>query len=260
MPNYLVNSTGRPNATPKGGDKYWVDLMYQTRLFNNNKENPIDFSGKMPEDFALSLAGNWGAGLQSAMQDATSSILGQHERTAEYMAQAAGISTRNKIMTARTWEDPAYLSFSIPIGLTAYGDTQEDVIMNLRKLLKLTAPSVAAGGLTLKSPGPVPAKLIAQATGTDFGAELAQKLSGEILTVQVGTFFTMTPVVVQNVSANFDGLMEHGTGNPISVSVQVEVESYFAVTADDIDLWLHGDFKTGTGQASNNVPVQGGQV
>lgn len=259
MPNYLTKATGRPNAAPTGGkNDYHLDDMYKTRVFN--ADYSIDFEGKMPEDFALALSGNWGEGLQAAMQDVQSAVLGSAERPAEYLAQAAGISTRNKIMTARTWEQPAYLSFSLPIGLTAYGNTQEEVIIKLRKLLKLTAPKMGAGGLTLQSPGPVPAKLIAEQFGS-VGHDLASQLKGEILTVQVGTFFTMTPIIIQNVSANFDGLMEHGTGNPISVSVILEIESYFAVTAEDIDLWLHGDLDAESAYANNEetgeVPLHG---
>lgn len=239
MPNYLTQSTGRPNASNTAGSKsdmYYVDPMYKSRIFN--QDYSIQFEGKIPEDFALNLAGNWGEGLESAFMDAQGAVLGSAQRAVEIGAQATGLSTRFHAATARTWESSSYLSLSLPISIYAYADSQVEVIEKLQNILQLTAPK-SKGGL-LQSPGPSPIKNILDQNGGAFANQMAENLKGQILTVQIGTFFTMSPVVVQNVSASFDGLMEHGTGNPISVSCILEVESFFAVTKDDVLKWLHG--------------------
>jgi hypothetical protein len=56
----------------------------------------------------------------------------------------------------------------------------------------------------------------------------------ESFTVEIGTFFRGTPMIVTNVTSNFDNMFEHGTGNPINVDFVLTVESYFAITREDL--------------------------
>lgn len=243
MANYLTRSDGkRPEAKNITGSKndLHTDPMYKARLFNADRT--IMLEGRLPEDFSLSLAGSWGAGLESLFMSAFRGLTGGGGADLiEKVAKATGITTRNYLGTVKTWEQPSYISTSIPISLYAYDDTQKEVIERLQQMLQLGAPKVSDAGV-LSTPGPVPSKiLLEQITGGQETGTFLDKMVGEIMTLQIGTFFTMTPVVVQNVSANFDALMEHGTGNPISVQCLIQVESALAVTQADVLAWLHGN-------------------
>jgi len=234
MPNYLVKSSGRPEPSIlAGSDKsnsVYVDDIYKTWLYNEDKT--VMFIGKLPEEFQLGLSGNWGAGFDRAL---TAIMGGGAQQTIESSAQFLGLSTRTKILTARTWEQPGYLDISMPISLYAYDTTTGDVLNPMKEMLKLCAPAMKDGMLT--SPGPTPLKTMMDSTGTVD----ASSLNGEILTFQIGKWFKMCPCVVQSVTESVEGIMEHETGNPMSVSVTMEISSYFAVTKDDIDKWIKSD-------------------
>ena len=182
-------------------------------------------------------------------------------RRSGYMNSAlkfAGASTLHKLWTARVWTTPSYLTLDLPILINASKDTKTEVVEPIVRLLSLCAPSESPGGL-LVPPGPSPAMALADklaqiaedtkdaVTGGDGVTETENSLSktaGSILddqesfTVEIGTFFRGTPMIVTNVTSNFDNMFEHGTGNPLNVDFVLTVESYFAITREDLIRWF----------------------
>ena len=175
-------------------------------------------------------------------------------------ANFAGFTTLNKLWTARVWSTPSFLSLDLPILLNAYSDTKKEIVQPLVTLLSLCAPSEGAGGL-LVPPGPSPALAIAEKLGqvvNDTASQLtggngvtgdtngmAGKMlaDGEAFYVEIGNFFRAYPMIVTNANSNFDNLFEDGSGNPINVDFVLSVESYFAITREDLIRWfgLSGD-------------------
>jgi len=249
MANYLQTGGSKPSGTAPSRSKASlinVDPAYLTRLYSKDKK--IDFSGYLPADIAISIGGGWSESLDGSLTRFLPSAIGN---TLDTAGQLLGVSSRTQALTAKTWDSPSHLSLSLPITLDAYSDTVAEVMKPMLELLKLCAPDMSGG--FMQSPGPTPAKALVEAAKnsatsgiSETGEALTKMLKGQILTVTVGKFFKMTPVVVEQASAQIKGLMEVGTGNPIRVVVTLEVSSYFAVTKDDLEAFFIGAKDTGS--------------
>lgn len=228
-----------------------VDPMYMVKIYNTKKS--IEFTGYVPEDFSIGLSANW----TSKYADTPLSSMGNTKKgeILEASANFAGFTTLNKLWTARTWSSPSFLALDLPILLNAYSNTSTEIVKPLVTLLSLCAPSEGAGGI-LVPPGPSPALAIFEKAGqivNDTGSmitggsgvtgntdsEVGKLLAdGEAFTVEIGTFFKAYPMIVTNVNSNFDNIFEDGTGNPINVDFILTVESYFAITREDLIRWF----------------------
>ncbi|MNQ41579.1 hypothetical protein D3C85_552590 [compost metagenome] len=58
-------------------------------------------------------------------------------------------------------------------------------------------------------------------------------LAGDLITVNIGKFFTMSPCIIDNVTETFDTQFDH-KGDPIGVTINVSVISYFTTTQEDL--------------------------
>lgn len=248
MANYLMKSTGAPAIQPTetlGRESIVnVDAMYKFRI--HNKANTIAFTGFIPPDFGFELSSNWTSpfgdtSLMGLGQDKLPGAAGAAMGTVQSGLTLGGASSFAKIFSAKKWSGPSYLTLNLPVFLDAYTDTRTEVVENIVSLLSLCAPSEKGG--ILVPPGPAPINEIAgsainsvnQATGSDIQNPVDDS---ESFTVDIGNFFSMSPCVVDSVSANFDNVWEDGTGNPISVDFILNVSSYFAVTREDLKKWL----------------------
>lgn len=241
MANYFMRGAATVAAgAARGRDAMvHVDKMYQLHI--HNKAGTVKFSGYVPEDFNISLASNWvapfaGMGL-SDVPGANNRAVGV-DRTLKF----SGYSSLHKLVSARVWESPQYLTLELPIFLDAYHSTQEEVMDPMVQLLSMAAPD-EIGGLLIP-PGPAPAKEVLNAAMnavTDVtGVGHAQEFdSQEAFTVRLGTFFAMSPAIITNVSASGDCAFEDSTGHPIAADFMVTVESYFAVTRKDLQAWFN---------------------
>lgn len=240
----LTNSLA-VDALPKS-----VHPMYKLKIYNMKRT--IEFSGYVPEDFSMAIASDW----NSPFTD--TSLLSKFGNTGENVDKAlkfAGASSMHKLWSARVWAAPQYFSLDLPIMLNAESNTKREVVEPIIDLLSLAAPSESVGGM-LVPPGPSPALAIGEkfgqiindtinsATGgngvTGQPDGIVSKLleDGEAFAVEIGTFFRAYPMVITSVNANFDNLFEHGTGNPINADFNLTVESYFALTREDLLRWF----------------------
>ena len=113
------------------------------------------------------------------------------------------------------------LKLDLPFVLQAYENPKKEIVETMRELMKLVAPSEYAGKF-LKAPGPY------MSTPTSDGVR------GDQITVNIGNFFTMSPCIIDNVSETFDTQFD-ANGDPISVTINVSVVSYFTTTKEDLD-------------------------
>lgn len=266
MANYLMPAEGGQatavGSTRSRDDIISVDNMYRVKIYN--KSGTIKFTGFIPPDFSFSLSSQWDAPFANTSLadiaakggDALSTVggklgaagafIGNNAGAMDKALRFAGASSMHKLASARVWGGPSYLSIDLPIFVDAYSDTKSEVVDTTINLLSLCAPS-ENGGL-LMPPGPSPLKSVSMETLTlaagGGGADAANAAIGNILEdseaffVDIGNFFSMSPCVVDSVSANFDNVWEDGTGNPISVDFILQVSSYFAVTREDLKKWL----------------------
>lgn len=249
--NYLMLDTGNlpgvknidptKPATKKG---IVVNDIYKTVI--RNKTGTLSFSGYVPTDFQIALSSGWTPLYTGSLADLagqTGLVSAATAAAANLAGQLAGGSARIKALTAQAWTEPAYLQLSLPIQVHAYSDTQKEVIDQMVRMSKLVTPAEKGQGAgvnlgALAPPGPAAAMAMIQSIGdTNFTIDDEYEF-----VVQIGKFFRMTPCVITNVVSAFDGQLEDVTGRPMGVEFNVEISSYFAVTQQDIERWLAGNF------------------
>ena len=241
--NYLMRGTSSVQVGDSRSreETVYVDDMY--KLFIYNGSGSVKFTGYVPENFNFGLQSTWSSPFEGKTLGDSSSSLAQ---TTNKVLRFSGLSSLHKITTARVWEAPAYLTLELPIFLDAYSSTEQEVILPMLNMLCMVAPDDIAG--VLVPPGPVPSKEFMNAvvnTGNDLlagwgtGKEIKTNFdSSESFTVKLGNFFTMTPALITSVSGAGDASFEDATGKPISADFMLTVESYFAVTRQDLHDWF----------------------
>lgn len=246
MANYLIKGSGAAAPAPARSreDVMHVDDMYRVHIYN--KSGTIKFSGYVPEEFNFALQSSWVAPFESMGLTEAAGATGS-ERGAlmggavDGALKFAGLSTLNKLATARVWGAPSFFSLELPIFLDAYSSTEAEVLLPMLQLLCMAAPYETVGQF-LVPPGPQPSKevlnAVSQMAGESTGMALPEFDSSESFTVQIGTFFAMSPAIITNVSGNGDSAFEDATGRPISADMMLTVESYFACTRNDLYKWF----------------------
>lgn len=247
MANYLMPSSGTSPVTPtetlSRADIISVNDMYKLRI--HNKAKSIEFTGFIPPDFSFSLSSAWSAPYaDTTLLDKASGLPGKYGELANAAnkgVKLGGGSTFSKLGSAKNWSGPSYLSIDLPIFIDAYSDTKTEVVANIVQLLSLCAPNEK--GTMLIPPGPNPLKQVSQQANDSINTLTGSNMQSgieddESFYVEIGNFFTMSPCVVDSVTANFDNVWEDGTGNPISVDFVLSISSYFAVTREDLKKWL----------------------
>lgn len=242
--NYLLPESRRPSSGPAltGDDNALVDVdgMYKSTIVSSDGKDV--FEGKVPQDFNIDLANNWdpidglaealpaAAGISQAVDSVTRRVLGGKQKF--------------KYLSPQTWSGPSYLSLSIPFDLVNWKSSKEDVLTPLAAMLRLVTPETdKLGRMLIPGPSPVAEAISQYRKNTKEGqaGDASSLVTGKIFTCTIGNFFQMTPCVIKNVSAAFDGMFEHGSGLPMSVEMNVQIESYYPVSREDIETWFSTD-------------------
>lgn len=203
-----------------------VPSMYQAhlRVMSDGAEK-VSLKTPLPENFMLSLGTSWDNPFNEPVSNFASASAGGAQGQALQLAgtgvtAATGFTTLNKWLSAAVWTGGSMLKLDLPFVLQAYADPKKEVVEKMRELMKLVAPSEYAGQF-LKAPGP-------------YVKIPGQGVSGDEITVSIGNFFTMGPCIIDNVTETFDTQLDKN-GDPIGVTINVSVISYFTTTKEDLD-------------------------
>lgn len=235
--NYLIGNVTKP-INPRSDDNSYVDVdgMYKSQIRAISGGNEV-FTGYVPEDFQINLANNWDpiGGLGDAipgLSGVTNAVDGASKRL------LGGVQPL-KYLSPQTWSGPSYLTISLPFELHNWTSAESNVLSPMLSMMKLVTPSTDPVG-RLIVPGPSPVKTAIESyTASEGGdADYSSLISGKIFACSVGTFFEMSPCIITDVTAAMDGQFEHSTGLPMSVSLNVQVQSYYPVSREDIDAWF----------------------
>lgn len=207
-----------------------IDPRYQAILNvvdNTEKKNSFTIVGTLPERFTLTLSAQWADPFNNTSMTAGLKASGQigagTEMAANLAMSAAGISDRNKFQSASVWQGGSPISLTVPFIFIAETSAQKDVIDKLSKMMKLVTPVEGKNGI-MYSPGP-----------TMLGTVMSN--NSRKISVRLGSFMQLSNVVITNVSADVDAMFEQ-EGKPISMTVNVDLHSYFVTTDKDIDEML----------------------
>jgi len=218
-------STNQGTATPPKASKNAVTAgvhrAYTAQLTATTGGNRIiDITTPLPKNYQFQLSSNWDNPFAAPLQDMAGRV---GSAAGQFATAATGVTSRNKYLSSAVWEGGSMLKIAIPFVLFAQEDEVNDVLKNMRDMMKLVAPTEDAAGF-LHAPGPT---LNTAYTAWD-------QSSGDLITIRIGDFFTMTPCVIDDVSCDFDTQMGQ-KGAPMNATITVSATSFWTVSRKDID-------------------------
>lgn len=215
-------------AITEAKSRFTVHPNYQIQLHVTN-DTTLDSEGRrifpivafLPEKFNIQFSSQYNTPFARSLSDIIAKVGGEVAGAlSATAAAAAGIGTKLKSTTIQMWEESSPLTFSVDFVFQAITNTIADVQDKHRALLKLCAPSLGPDGQTLHSPGPT---------------VFSEVMNGRTITLQIGSYLRMSPVIVKSVSSDVDTILDKN-GIPMSMSVNVQIESlYSCFTTQDID-------------------------
>lgn len=213
--------TGRANQVrPNIPDMYKASL----KVVRDGSE-VISIKTQLPENFSFSLSTSWDNPFNQPVSNFASGASGGYGQAVDAattgVTAATGFTTLNKWLSAGVWTGGSMFQIDLPFVIQAFENTKDEVVKPMRDLLKLVAPSEYEGKF-LKAPGPL------------IGSPFSGGVRGDEITVTIGNFFVMTPCIIESVTETFDTQLDVN-GDPIGVTINVSVKSFFTTTKEDID-------------------------
>lgn len=220
-----------------------ISTIYTAQLDvrSSDGESDVSLETQLPETFSLALSAEYDRPYaQPLSQIAGSAVgMGSGASAAEKLVTAStGATSLNKYMSAAIWSGGGVLQVNMPFVLTAYDDARTEVTEKFIKLLSLVAPDEKNGFLIAPGPTIVNGQDVwdnlSSGNTTGAGASLSSgSLGGDDITLRVGRFFVLNPCIIRSVDLSFNTLFE-SEGQPISATINVQIESYFTTTKQDI--------------------------
>lgn len=271
-------STFSSDAPNKAVDEMYRVQLYNTKgRAGATGRDALMISGNLYENFAINVSSEWETSFAQIVDSALSGGLtalsetGKIGNIASQAIQASGY-TNHILGSARNWGGTAHLTFDLPLRVDAWNSTTGEIMEPMKQLLQSIAPDIDSSGILLP-PGPNPISLVTNVSPSDIRAgsiteagktfinaassitnnkflagpldnakdwetKLNNAMLNKAFTLNIGTFWKMFPAVVSNVTSNFSSAFEHGTGHPISVEFNIQVESYFTPTKFDFENWI----------------------
>jgi hypothetical protein len=255
---YLIDVARRPlvssgNSGSPASPEPGSDLYYSCYLYNRhtNPDERISIFGRLPEDFAFNLQSQWEAPFDSVFGDIAGGLgagigaltgagSGAGRSAGNLFGKATGL-TRAVVGSAKTWSGNTEIQIDLPIKIQAYDNTRKEIMEPMKKILKAVTPHLNVSGILIP-PGPSPINFDLSTFGAgnskEWASAMLKSFGEKAFYVQVGTWFKMFPAILEGVTINFDGLVEHGTGHPLFMDITFQIKSYLTPTKYDIDNWI----------------------
>ncbi len=206
-------------SPPKSFAQKANNALYTVQLIKSGDPSGDNWTitANMPEKINFGISAQWDTPFARTNPDGSSA----KAAAANLGMKMTGMTTKFRWQSAQVWESSSPFNISIPFVLTAQTDAGTDVKENFKRMLKLVTPSTMGGEDGL---------LIAPGRTVVGGA-----LNGTKIKCIVGMFLTLEDAVVKSVSADMDSMFDSG-GNPMSMTVSVELESFWAsFTTSDVN-------------------------
>lgn len=162
----------------------------------------------LPQNFSMTLASLWEDPYNKPADSAPAG--GNSVGDGGPTTGDGGSSTKLADLGKLVWQAGSHMEWNIPFMFRATENTEEEVVIIMRDLLKLVAPGM--DGDRLVPPG---------------------SEEGE-LTLRIGRFLEIKPVIVDSVGEEFDTMFD-ADGNPIAVTINVSIKTLTTVTDEMID-------------------------
>ncbi len=212
---------------------------YQIRIRSTKSKTPIISS--IPEQFSLSVDSTWNVPMNKSLTDSLPDgspvkVLGKAGST------IFGQTTLSKYQTLSVWDQGSAMTVSLPMVFKAFNDPIKDVVNKIVSLMSMVCPYTDNG--FLHAPGPTISSMMGNSGASTLSGVLAKVginvdpaslggESGEIITLEIGNFIKMTPVIVKTVDVEFDTKFDT-QGNPMSATANITIETPYIVTRADL--------------------------
>lgn len=248
-------ASGGPPAKP-----YTSDIYMATLNVKRDNKDYLNISTPLPESFSFGLNSEYSRPLDQPLSSLNSGGggLANNQYVQAGVTAITGQTTKMKLLSGAVWSGGSYLSISLPFLLHAYTNAKQDVMNKLVQLMCLAAPSEDGLGGTLRAPGPTVANLDALMEGNFSMQGNPMQFGGDVITVNLGRFITLSPCIIREVTPTFDTVFDQN-GTPMGVSVNVTIETFFTTTQEDLLKFFQGSIdpsvgaKDGTGWGVLNV-------
>jgi hypothetical protein len=188
-----------------------------------------EFETWLDESFQIGVTAGWDNPFSASLTEqlAGSGSIGQVLQGAERLV---GITTKFKKATGGVWTNSSPITISLPFKFKAKTDPVSEVIVPAKKLMQFAAPDEVDG--RLKPPGPILGDQVGLVGALrEAGIDLDQ---GEHIKVKIGKFLVFEPVVITSVTHEIGTQFDYN-GNPLSITVNVECQTFFVATRPDLE-------------------------
>jgi hypothetical protein len=245
-------ATATPNAPTPAAKPYTSDIYMATLNVKRDNKDYLNISTPLPESFSFGLNSHFDRPLDQPLSNLNNGGGALANGLVKAGATAiTGQTTKMKFLSGAVWSGGSYLSISLPFLLHAYTDAKVDVMDKLIQLMSLAAPSEDGLGGTLRAPGPTVANLDAIMEGNFSQQGNPLQMGGDVITVNLGRFMTLSPCIITDVTPTFDTMFDQN-GTPMGVSVNVSIETFFTTTQEDLIKAFQNSITAGTGAKSGS--------
>lgn len=227
-------------------------VQFVTESESDTKDH-LDVIGALPDHFITAMQSAWSEKLGGAVDSLKSKaggLLGVASSGSNILSNI-GIGTSFKLTSINSWVTGSPLQLQFPLQFNTVNDSYEDVVAPSLALLYACAPGEGTGG-RLIPPGPT---LIGSTVNGGLGNgsndvslvgnllgipsnNILSKLKGQIITVHIGTFMTIKPIIIENVNIVWSSKYTPD-GYPIESEVSVSIKTPYIVTKDDLKIFFN---------------------
>lgn len=189
----------------------------------------------LQHDISIKTTARWGALTAASFAP---------KMVAEAVLAATGRALITKWGSRQIWTGTSPLDFTLNLRFEAINDSEKEVLAPCRELQRMILPYTrgAHGNQVLMlPPGPLAIGSIRKFLGA---AD-----EGEIISIRIGKFMTMSKVIILEVNHNIKNRWEEG-GNPVSADVSVHFQTYEVLTKNSLEDELYHVSKRVQGPAT----------
>lgn len=196
-----------------------IPKEYKVILKHSKGGESNTVNANLPPEFSFGLDIQWTMPFASGIGDLAQTMLSNARIPGANQAQnlvsaATGHTLILKAHTAQVYGGCTPLTVTIPFVFQAINDTQKEVVDPIKYLLRLAAPYLE--GKVLVAPLHV------------------LGLKDEYVSLSIGQFIYLPFVVLKSVHPTFKTIL-YKNGKPMSATVEVTVETFYAITKNDVD-------------------------
>lgn len=220
---------------------------------NSGEKDSYSIKGLLPREITISTSSDWSAPLDQGAGGSLNNFF-----------SLVGVSFKSRVKTAQVWQGTSPLEVDFTFPLIAEKNANDDVLENVKKILKMPLPSTVDGSDVGRfiPPGPSFVKYLSDRGFLPSSSDVSKKLveeglvdqtsasnlnssatkidqarakDEELITVKFGNFLTFENVIILSSNVRLSTQQLHHTGIPIKAEVDLRFRMYTVPSKNEID-------------------------